>query len=85
MAASSRFSQGCRTALGQVVTPLSADVAVGRVEQRQDLGRAVAEVLVRLARRVALGLPRLAGVRDVWYGPAWSVHQTASPIASPVR
>ena len=69
MSASSRFSQGCRTALGQAVTPLQADAAVGRVEQRQRLGRAVAEVLVRLARRLALGPPGLAGVRDRLVGP----------------
>ena len=25
------------------------------------------------------------GYGIVWYGPAWSVHQTARPIASPVR
>ena len=41
---------------------LQADPAVGRVEQREDLGRAVAEVLVRLARRLALGLPGRAGM-----------------------
>ena len=64
MAASSRLSQGCRTAFGQAVTPSQADAAVGRVEQRQDLGRAVAEVLVRLPRRLALGPPGLAGVGD---------------------
>ena len=36
---------------------LDPDVAIGRVEQGEDLGRAVAEVLVGLAGRLALGLP----------------------------
>ena len=48
---------------------LDPDAAVGRAEQRQDLGRAVAEVLVRLPRRVALGPPRLARVGDRLVGP----------------
>ena len=44
--------------------PLDPDPAVGRMEEREDLGRAVAEVLVRLPRRLGLGPPGLAGIRD---------------------
>jgi hypothetical protein len=41
---------------------LDPNLAVGRVEQREELGRAVAEILVRLARRLALGPPGGAGM-----------------------
>ena len=63
-AASSRLQPGVQDRVGAGRHALDADLPVGRVEQRQDLGRAVAEVLVRLARRLALGPPGLAGVGD---------------------
>jgi len=39
-------------------------LARGRTEQGQQLGGATAQVLVRLADRPALGLPRLTGLRN---------------------
>jgi hypothetical protein len=39
------------------------DLAIGGVEQRHHLGRAVTEIFVRLARRMSFGLPRRAGMR----------------------
>ena len=48
---------------------LDPGVAVGRSEQRQGLGRALAEVLVRESRRIAPGASRLAGVGDRLVGP----------------
>ena len=46
------------------LTALDPDVPVGRAEQGEHLGRAPADVLVRLAGRVALRPPGRAGVRD---------------------
>src|SRR5262249_54845225 len=60
---------GVQDGVGAGRHALQPDVAVGRAEQRQGLGRAVAEVLVRLPRRPALGLPGLARVRDRLVGP----------------
>ena len=55
--------------MGQAVTPSTRTLAVGRMEQRQGLGRAVAEVLVRQPRRLALGPPGLARIGDRLVGP----------------
>ena len=41
---------------------LDPDLAIGGMEEREELGRAVAKILVRLARRLALGLPGWAGM-----------------------
>ncbi len=43
---------------------LGPHLARGWTEQRQQLGRATADVLMRLAERLALGLPGLARLRD---------------------
>ena len=86
IAASSRFSQGCRTALGQARHALDADPAVGRVEQRQDLGRAVAEVLVGQASRLARRPPAPARVGDrlerpgLVGAPDRQAHRLAEPV-----
>ena len=49
--------------MGQLRHPLDAHLPAGRVEQRQQLGRAVADVLVRLAGREPGGLPAAARIR----------------------
>ena len=41
---------------------LQADAAVGRMEQRQRLGRALAQILVGKSRRIARGSPGLARI-----------------------
>ncbi len=43
---------------------LSPDLARGGTEQGQQLRRATTDVLVRLALRLALGLPGVTGLRD---------------------
>ena len=83
--ASSRRSQGCRTELGQAVTPSRRTCPPA--------GWNSVRILAVPARRYSCGCRagEHAGCQDgpgcgtVWSGPAWSAHQTASPIASPSR
>ena len=77
IAVSSPCSHGCSTALGARVDRLGAHLAGGRAEQRQQLGRAPADVLVGLARRV----PRRAARR----GPAagWPGRGRPRPASTP--
>ena len=56
------FSQGWRTALVQLVTPLMRTSPVRRVKQCQDLGCAIANILVRVTVGLALGCPRFPAI-----------------------
>jgi hypothetical protein len=65
---------------------LDPDTAVGRVEQREDLGRAVAKILVGPARRLPLGPPGLAGMghRLEWPGLVGAPDRQAARLARQV-
>lgn len=84
-AASSRLSHPWRTALGQVVAPST------RTEPSAGWNRVriLAVPLRMYSCGCFAGSP--SGRHDapawgiVWNGPAWSVHQTGRPIASPNR
>ena len=68
---SSSWSQGCSTALGVFVTPFGADFAGRRAEERQQLGRAAPDVLVRAGAAAGrIGRPAQPRLRDrlVWPG-----------------
>ena len=83
MADSSRFSQGCSTAFGQVVAPST--------RTRPSAGWNRVSTLAVPSRTYSCGCRAGSpsgrqdgpGCGTVWNGPASSSHQTASPSASP--
>ena len=84
-AASSRFSQPCRAGFGQVVTPSTRTWPSAGWDRVTTLAVPSRRYSCGWRAGSPSGLQDWPGYGTVRDGPAWSVHQTARPIASPVR